>query len=60
MKVLHSRSCPICGGLSCSQKFPYATRFNGIDFSYLKCPRCTTVYVDPIPDSQTFAKIYAK
>ncbi len=54
------RNCPFCQSRPISIKFPYKTKFNGIKFSYYKCEKCSTVYVDPIPDKITFKKMYAK
>ena len=60
MNLSKARNCPICGTQPTSSAFPYATMFNGVFFKYLKCSRCSSVFVDPIPDSKTFAKMYAK
>jgi 2-polyprenyl-3-methyl-5-hydroxy-6-metoxy-1,4-benzoquinol methylase len=64
MHLSRTRACPICGGWSGtvdhSTSFPYATLFNNTRFNYLKCACCFTVFVDPIPDSLTFGKMYAK
>ena len=55
-----SRACPICGGAPRGTAFPYRTRYNHIEFSYLACGSCRTVFVDPVPDDATFALMYAK
>lgn len=55
-----SRDCPICGGAPRGHAFPYMTRFNDCDFTYLRCGSCSTVFVDPVPDAATFALMYAK
>jgi 2-polyprenyl-3-methyl-5-hydroxy-6-metoxy-1,4-benzoquinol methylase len=34
--------------------------FNNVHFSYMKCANCSSVFVDPVPDDQTFARMYAK
>jgi 2-polyprenyl-3-methyl-5-hydroxy-6-metoxy-1,4-benzoquinol methylase len=60
MNLYRARSCPICGGHSASTTFPSATIFNNIHFSYFKCIDCDSVFVDPIPDTDTFLKMYAK
>lgn len=60
MSLSKSRSCPICGGQPTGSTFPYATRFNDAQFAYLKCGKCKSVFVDPVPDAQTFALMYAK
>jgi SAM-dependent methyltransferase len=55
-----ARDCCICGGRPSTSAFPYSTRFDGIHFNYLKCGKCGSVIVDPVPDAQTFSKMYAK
>jgi SAM-dependent methyltransferase len=55
-----SRSCPFCAGRPVALAFPFAIRFADVDFSYLRCGSCSTVYVDPVPDEATFARMYAK
>jgi len=60
MALNRSRNCPLCGARATSITFPYATRFNGVHFNYLKCGGCSSGFVDPVPDSQTFARMYAK
>ena len=40
--------------------FPYATRFNEKVFDYLSCLSCGAVYVDPVPDADTFEKMYTR
>ncbi len=55
-----SRPCPLCGGAAGRSSFPYATRFNEATFAYRRCQSCGGVFVDPVPDAETFAKMYAK
>lgn len=55
-----ARDCPLCGGKAGASAFPYAIRFADVDFSYVHCSTCETVYVDPVPDDTTFARMYAK
>lgn len=55
-----TRLCPICGGSPGSLCFPYRTRYDDVDFDYLGCRECATVFVDPVPAPSTFAKMYAK
>ncbi len=57
---MSSRPCPICLGAGGSAAFPYATRFDGVAYHYLKCRHCCSVFVDPVPDADTFTKMYAK
>lgn len=56
----HTRVCPLCSGVATGAAFPYATLFNNTHFKYLNCSCCSTVFVDPVPDAQTFGKMYAK
>ena len=55
-----TRRCPICGGSPGGLRFPYRTRYDNVDFDYLGCRECATVFVDPVPAPSTFAKMYAK
>jgi len=54
------RQCPICGGAAGTHAFPYTTRFNDMTFDYLRCSSCASVFVDPTPNADTFAKMYSK
>jgi glycosyltransferase involved in cell wall biosynthesis/SAM-dependent methyltransferase len=56
------RKCPICKNNTEKARmvFPYVTKFNNVSFTYLKCNSCSSDFVDPIPDSDTFTKMYAK
>jgi SAM-dependent methyltransferase len=56
----HRRPCPLCGSQGGRPAFPFATRFNGRRFAYLACEGCSCVYVDPVPDAETFSRMYAK
>lgn len=60
ISVFSARDCPICGARPTGSTFPYATRFNDEHFDYLKCGKCKSVFVDPVPDAHTFARMYAK
>lgn len=60
MPINFSRTCPLCDAKASSITFPYFTQFNSVQFNYFKCSACSSVFVDPIPDSQTFAKMYMK
>jgi 2-polyprenyl-3-methyl-5-hydroxy-6-metoxy-1,4-benzoquinol methylase len=60
LSLSKARSCPLCGGRPARLTFPYVTLFNDTQFDYLKCGACKSVYVDPVPDAQTFALMYAK
>lgn len=54
------RSCPLCTGSAKGTTYPYAIEFAGQRFHYQLCASCCSVYVDPVPDTQTFARMYAK
>jgi len=56
------RECPICKSRTETARiaFPYNTKFNKVLFTHLKCNCCATVFIDPIPDSNTFAIMYSK
>jgi SAM-dependent methyltransferase len=56
----HIRPCPLCGSDAASPGYPYATEFNSKHFGYHTCGKCKSVFVDPIPDTDTFSKMYAQ
>jgi len=60
MSISTSRPCPLCYSRAKDVTFPYVTKFNEVQFNYLKCCKCSSVFVDPVPDSKTFGKMYAK
>jgi len=55
-----SRQCPVCGGNGETGVFPYATHWNGKEFSYIRCSECRSTFVDPVPDAEDFEKMYSK
>lgn len=60
MTLEQTRKCPLCGAKETGKTFPYSTQFDGVHFSYLQCGSCLSVFVDPVPDRKTFARMYAK
>jgi len=54
------RPCPLCTGPAAEAAFPYAIEFDGQRFAYYRCADCRSVFVDPVPDAPTFARMYAK
>jgi SAM-dependent methyltransferase len=58
MNNMHN--CPICGFKKATDSFPYITKFNNKVFKYLECSTCATIFVSPVPDDDTFVKMYAK
>lgn len=51
-------SCPLCGGGSKGDRFPYVVRWNGKRFDYLGCDGCGATFVHPMPDSSDFSLMY--
>lgn len=60
MSLTKARNCPVCGARPVGPTFPYETQFNDAYFLYLMCCKCKSVFVDPVPNEQTFAMMYAK
>lgn len=60
LQLDRSRVCPLCGGRPRGTTFPFSTVFNGSRFHYMECANCRSVFVDPVPNSETFALMYAK
>lgn len=54
------RSCPICNGQSNGVAFPFSIEFDGNNFDYHQCERCCSIFVNPVPNSDVFSKMYAK
>jgi 2-polyprenyl-3-methyl-5-hydroxy-6-metoxy-1,4-benzoquinol methylase len=54
------RNCPLCDGNGSGMAFPYRTIWRGKEFHYIKCKKCGTTFVDPIPCESDFAVMYAK
>ena len=54
------RKCPICKGQSVGLRFPFSLKFNGVHFFYHKCGSCKSIFVNPVPDNETFIKMYSK
>ena len=54
------RNCPLCNGTGSGPAFPYQTIWNGKEFNYIKCSKCGTTFVDPLPGDADFSAIYAK
>ncbi|MBN8491264.1 MAG: class I SAM-dependent methyltransferase [Burkholderiales bacterium] len=54
------RPCPLCAGIASRTGFPFAVEFDGKVFNYVRCGRCLSVFVDPVPDAQALARMYAR
>ena len=52
-------SCPLCDQAPRGAAFPYATRYRGKRYRYLACGGCRTRFIDPLPDAEAFAAMYA-
>ena len=52
--------CPICGFISDSPYvvFPYSAKINEAYFKYLRCNKCSAVYVNPPLNNKTIALMY--
>jgi SAM-dependent methyltransferase len=60
MEAIRVRACPLCGGEASRKAFPYAIEFSDQVFRYYRCNNCRSVFVNPIPDEQSFANMYDK
>ncbi len=58
--VKEVRPCPLCKGTSAVSAFPYAIQYLDDRYEYIRCTDCLSVYVDPVPSAQTFARMYSK
>lgn len=58
--VVVPRKCPLCNGNAGKVVFPFETFFYSQLFKYFECLDCSTVFVDPLPSTVTFEKMYAK
>ena len=54
------RPCPICGNHQLKLNIEHVTLYCKQEFKYLKCNRCNSVYVDPVPNDEILSKIYNK
>lgn len=55
-----TRPCPLCTASAAATAFPFKIAFDDQCFNYLRCHACRSVFVDPVPSDQTFARMYAK
>ena len=53
-----TRACPLCDGTGRDLAFPFQIQYRGQIFAHVRCSRCATVFVDPLPDDDTFRQIY--
>jgi SAM-dependent methyltransferase len=54
-----ARCCPYCDGEPAGPAFPFANHYAGLHFRYFGCVDCGTRYIDPAPDAETLARLYA-
>jgi SAM-dependent methyltransferase len=52
--------CPLCDGQAGAARFPYSTRWNDKQFTYVGCTRCGATFIDPMPDDADFAAMYSQ
>jgi SAM-dependent methyltransferase len=57
--MVRSAQCLLCGGEPTGPAYPYGTRWNGRDFDYLRCGRCGSSFLDPLPSAEDFARMYS-
>jgi 2-polyprenyl-3-methyl-5-hydroxy-6-metoxy-1,4-benzoquinol methylase len=50
--------CPYCNENRSTPTFFPLTDFNGKTFRYIKCTNCEVVFIDPLPDSDDYFKMY--
>ena len=50
--------CPLCGAASDCAAFPYATRWQGVEYRYLNCGGCGAAFVSPTPSERTLLETY--
>jgi SAM-dependent methyltransferase len=53
-----SAECLLCGGPAAGTTYPYGTRWNGRDYDYLRCARCRSAFVHPLPMPEDFERMY--
>lgn len=53
------RPCPLCENSGATEAFPYETRWSGRSFFYFHCEHCGCTFVDPVPTSEEFERMYA-
>jgi SAM-dependent methyltransferase len=61
MKSEQKYECPICGFIADTTprvSFPYSAKINDSYFKYLKCDKCSTVYVNPTPNNENISLMY--
>ena len=52
--------CPLCGGAPKGPAFPYGTIWNGRTFDYLRCAKCRSSFLSPLPTEADFALMYGQ
>ncbi|MBT4733278.1 class I SAM-dependent methyltransferase [Candidatus Woesearchaeota archaeon] len=60
MRLKQEYECPMCGLSSNLPRvsFPYYAKIDNFHFKYLRCKKCSTVYVNPPPSSKAIALMY--
>lgn len=54
-----SRRCPLCDGQPTGETFPYRSRWEDREYTYLRCGGCGTAYLDPLPSEAVLSALYA-
>ena len=52
--------CPLCSSSDSKQSWMGATRYGEIRYEYQECLRCGSMFVHPMPDEMTLARMYGE
>jgi len=50
--------CPLCQGDAEGSAFPFGTVWNGRRYDYLRCGRCRSSFISPLPSEDEFRLMY--
>ena len=52
--------CPLCQGPGAGVTFPFGTVWDGRRFDYVRCRRCGSSFIDPLPDAADLKRMYSQ
>jgi SAM-dependent methyltransferase len=52
--------CPLCGGTPSGAAFPFGMVWNGRTFDYIRCSRCRSSFLSPLPTGEEFRLMYGQ
>lgn len=58
MSAVEPRRCPLCGGEGNGETYPFGTRWERKLFRNLRCVRCASSFLDPVPTEAELARLY--